>query len=143
MDHVAIMKKSWGLIPKILNGRKTIESRWGKVRSVPWGRVAVGDKVYFKNSGEAIYATATVSKVLQFDNLTPKGIYKIVTKFGGQGEIAFSSIASTLVWAKNKRYCTLIFLKSARSIKPFYINKKGFGVGSAWLTVRNINSIKL
>ena len=25
MDHVAIMQKSWGLLPKILSGEKTIE----------------------------------------------------------------------------------------------------------------------
>ena len=38
MDHVAIMKKSWGLIPKILDGRKKIESRWGIHKCSPWGK---------------------------------------------------------------------------------------------------------
>lgn len=32
MEHVAIMKKSWGLTRKILSGEKTIESRWYRFR---------------------------------------------------------------------------------------------------------------
>jgi len=42
MDHVAIMKRSWGLIPKILSGEKTIESRWYKKRIPPWNRISKG-----------------------------------------------------------------------------------------------------
>lgn len=30
MEHVAIMRKSWGLTDKILSGQKKIESRWYK-----------------------------------------------------------------------------------------------------------------
>ena len=54
MDHVAIMNKSWGLIPKILSGSKTIESRWYKTKRTPWDKIAKGDTVYFKNSGEQV-----------------------------------------------------------------------------------------
>lgn len=53
MHHVAIMKPSWKLIPKILSGEKTIESRWYQTRRAPWNGIAAGDVVYFKDSGEA------------------------------------------------------------------------------------------
>lgn len=72
MNHIAIMKKSWELIPKIISGEKTIESRWYKNRIAPWDRISEGDTVYFKDSGEPVSAVATVSKVLQFDNLDGK-----------------------------------------------------------------------
>ncbi len=36
MDHVAVMKKSWGLVPKILAGEKICESRWYKSKRPPW-----------------------------------------------------------------------------------------------------------
>ena len=32
MEHVAIMKKSWGLIEKILSEEKTAESHWYKTK---------------------------------------------------------------------------------------------------------------
>lgn len=39
MHHLAILKKSWPLIPKILNKQKTIESRWYKVKCAPWNKI--------------------------------------------------------------------------------------------------------
>ena len=54
MDHVAIMKKSWGLTQKILTKQKKIESRWYKSKYSPWGKIEKNDFVYFKDSGEPI-----------------------------------------------------------------------------------------
>lgn len=133
MDHVAIMKKLWKLIPKILSGQKKIESRWAVIRCAPWGKVKVGDTVYFKNSGEPVTIKAIVSKVEQFADLTPPKIKEILEKINGD-----------IAWAKNKHYCTLIYLKDVKQIKsPFGVNKKGFGSAAAWLTVPHINKIKI
>lgn len=71
MDHVAIMKPSWGLLPKILSGQKVIESRWYSTRHLPWGKINPGDTTYFKNSGGPVTIKARVDKVLSFENLTP------------------------------------------------------------------------
>lgn len=51
MHHIAIMNGPWNLIPKILSGEKTIESRWYRTRRAPWGGIRAGDTVYFKDSG--------------------------------------------------------------------------------------------
>lgn len=142
MDHVAIMRKSWGLIPRILDGRKKIESRWSKFKIAPWGKVKKGDRVYFKNSSENVIAKASVSKIIQFGNLTPTKVREIVEKYGGDGGISVRNIDDTYKWAKNKKYCTLIYLENARSIIPFNIVKKGFGTGAAWLLAGNIKSVK-
>ena len=56
MHHVAIMNKSWNLIPKIISGEKSIESRWYQTKRTPWDKIKAGDKIFFKNSGEAIIA---------------------------------------------------------------------------------------
>jgi len=48
MNHIAIMRKSWGLAEKILTGEKTIESRWYETRRAPWGKIKKGDIVYLK-----------------------------------------------------------------------------------------------
>jgi len=66
MDHIAIMKKSWGLLPKILSGEKTCESRWYKFKRDPWDKVKEGDTLWFKDSGEPVSVKARVRKVSQF-----------------------------------------------------------------------------
>ena len=142
MDHVAIMRKSWGLIPKILDGRKKIESRWSKNKCAPWGKVKIGDVVYFKNSGGPIVAKAKVSAVLYYKDLNPEKVRKIVRKHQGDGGISVGNLANTIKWASGKRYCTLVFLIKAGKVIPFNIDKKGFGIGAAWLCVGDINKIR-
>jgi ASC-1-like (ASCH) protein len=121
------MKKSWSLLPKILSGEKTIESRWYKTKRAPWGRIFPEDTIYFKNSGEPIMVKAAVEKVEEIciDSgfrrndiptkiCAPKGFEKLIA---------------------DKKYCILIYLKNPRKIKPFEINKKGFGAMAAWITL--------
>ena len=142
MDHVAIMKKSWGLIPRILDGRKKIESRWGINRCSPWGKVKIGDKVFFKDSGEPVTVVADVSKIQEFENLNSKKVREILEKYDGDDGISVANLEETIRWARKKRYCTLIYLKNSKKIKPFNINKTGFGSAAAWLCVKNIDRIK-
>ena len=87
MDHVAIMKKSWGLTQKILSGQKKIESRWYKSKFAPWGKIGKGDIVYFKDSGEPISIKAEVEKVISFSDLTPKKVSQILDEYGNDDGI--------------------------------------------------------
>lgn len=50
-----------------------------------------------------------------------------------------------LSWAKNlgkKRYVILVFLENVEKIKPFNINKTGYGVSCAWLVVGDIKKVR-
>ena len=143
MDHVAIMKKSWGLTQKILSGQKRIESRWYKSKCSPWGKIGKGDNVYFKDSGEPVSIKAEVEKVISFSDLTPKKVRQILNEFGNDDGIEKVKIKEFFELFKNKNYCLLIFLKNPEKIKPFEINKAGFGMMSAWLTTGNIDRIKV
>jgi hypothetical protein len=51
VDHVAILKPNWKLLPKLLNGEKTIETRWYLHKFAPWNQVKANDTIYFKDSG--------------------------------------------------------------------------------------------
>lgn len=135
------MRKSWGLLPKITDGTKTIESRWYKNKSSPWGKIKKGEPLYFKNSGEGITVKAKVKEVLSFENLTPKIVLNILKEYGGLDGIKNESIPYFYNLFKVKKYCLLIFLKEIQKVKPFQINKKGFGSMSAWMCVDNINII--
>jgi len=142
MDHLAIMKKSWGLLPKVLTGEKTIESRWYKNRYSPWDKIKKGDIVYFKNSGEPVTVKAEVSNVLQFSNLNPNKVKEILNKYGIKDGLGIDDIDKYYEMFKDKNYCLLVFLDNHEKIKRFNINKTGFGTMSAWITIDNINKIK-
>ena len=142
MDHVAIMKKSWGLTQKILSGQKKIESRWYKSKCAPWGKIGKGDTVYFKDSGEPVSIKAKVEKVVSFSDLTTEKVRQILDEYGNDDGIGKDKIKEFFELFKNKNYCLLIFLKNPKQIDPFEIDKTGFGMMSAWLSVGNIDKIR-
>ena len=139
MDHIAIMKKSWGLIPKILSGQKRIESRWYQTRRAPWDTVRPGDRIFFKNGGEPVIAEAAVRDVSQFEIKTIADARKIIREYGKAICLLHDDPKT---WERLPKYCILVFLENARAIEPFEINKKGFGAPAAWLTVADVSKIK-
>ncbi|MCC2631882.1 MAG: hypothetical protein K0S20_581 [Patescibacteria group bacterium] len=139
MDHVAIMKKSWGMIGKVADGSKTIESRWYKHKARPWNCIKAGETVYFKNSGEPLTLKAIVQEVLQFENLTPEKVREIVEEYGDDIKLP-SGLHHSF---EDKNYCMLIFLKDPLWVEPFSIDKTGFGSMSAWVSVHDIESIRV
>lgn len=143
MQHVAIMKKSWGLTGKILTGQKTIESRWYKSKVAPWDRIKKGETIYFKNAGEPVFIKAKVKKVLKFSDLTPKKVGKILDKYSAADGIEKDQINAFYNMFRDKSYCLLIFLKNAKRVQPFLINKQGYGMMSAWICIEDVNKIRI
>lgn len=64
--HLAIFKGQAG--EEILSGKKTIESRFSKVKKAPFGVVSSGDMVYIKPSGKEIIGEFRVKKVCYFED---------------------------------------------------------------------------
>ena len=137
VDHLAILKKHW--LEKILAGEKTIESRWYKQKRTPYQKISKGDHVYLKETGKPVTAQATVQEALFFDTLTEEKIREILTKYGKKIGIGLDSVPRLL----DRKYCILIMLKDIQQIQPFAINKQGYGVQAAWITVDNIQQIKV
>lgn len=86
---MAYLARKWKLPDKILSCEKTIESRWYVNRSAPWDRIAEGDTVYFKESGYPVRVIATVSRVLQYDNLNEEVYRNNFDKYGKAIGIVF------------------------------------------------------
>ena len=123
MQHVAIMNKKWGMLEKILNGKKTVESRWYKTKRLPWDKVRSGEMIYFKESGQPIEIKAEVLKILQFENLPRVKIRGILRKYYRRLGIEEWELNCFYNLFKDKKYCILIFLKNAKKInKPFNIS---------------------
>ena len=141
MEHVAILKKSWKLIDLILSGQKKIESRWYKHKRVPWNCIKKGEVVYLKESGEPVTARADVEQVLQFSNLNADKVEEILDTYGELLGIQ-NELPTFLTRFKDKNYCILIFLRNAQRIEPFNVDKSGFGLMSAWLTLEDVSKIR-
>jgi len=143
MEHIAILRKSSGLLDRIVSGEKTIESRWYDAKCAPWDRIEAGQKIYFKNSGDLVNVHASVTRVLQFSDLNTAKIKSILEKYGEKIGIPGDWQNSFFAKVKNKKYCILIFLEKVIEIEPFHINKAGFGMMSAWLCVPDVRQIML
>jgi ASC-1-like (ASCH) protein len=143
MEHLAIMRKSWGLTKKILSGNKTIESRWYKNKYPPFDKIKAGDTVYFKDSGEPVKIKAEVVKVLRFSDLNHQKVREILGKFGRNDGLGIDEIEKYFQMFKDKKYCVLVFFQNPVEIEPFKINKKGYGMMSSWICLDSINKIKV
>ena len=142
MHHVAIMKKEWGLIPKILSGEKAIESRWYMARYAPWDRISAGDSVFFKNSGEPVTVKATVAKVEQYEQLDSKEVKRLLYRYGEKDGLGIDDLPKFYEMFKNKKYAIFVFLTNPQKVEPFEIDKTGFGAMAAWLTMEDVGAIR-
>lgn len=141
MEHIAIMKKSWGLLEKITMGEKVIESRWYKTKHTPWGKIQSGETVYFKNSGEAVTVKSKVQKVLVFENLDKEKVRQILNTYGELDGIKKEETEKYYELFKDKKYCLHIFLEQVKKIQPFKIDKTGFGAMAAWICTPSVETI--
>ena len=138
MEHLAILSKKFNLLNRILSGEKTIESRWYKFKKAPFKLIKVDENIYFKETGSPVNVKAKVKDTLFFENLTPEKIKEIFLKYQKQ----IGTDISYLEQIKDKKFCSLIFLKEVKKIGPFEINKKGYGNMTAWITIDDINKLK-
>ncbi len=126
MEHIAILRQPF--FDMVLNGEKTIESRWSMNKCAPYGRVNSGDLIYLKESGKAVTATAKVKEVKYFE-LTPSLVEELRMKYGKEiGTDKFADWQSTL----NKRYCTLIWIEDVTKIEPMIVKRSN---GAGWIVL--------
>lgn len=132
--HLVILKKPY--LNAILDGRKTIESRFAKTRPSAFGRVQSGDRLFLKVSSGPVCAMATVATVKYFENLTEAKILQIKQQYneyiGGNDEYWHSKLDS--------KSGLLAWLKDVTPIEPVRINKKDW---RAWVVLTEKNNFGL
>lgn len=139
MEHLAIMRRSLGYLEKIVKGSKTIESRWYNSKKAPWDRIKKGETIYFKNSGCPVTVETKVNGVLQFSDLNPGKIREILDDYGSR--LGIDDVNGFFETVKDKKYCILVFLEQVQEIKPFSVDKTGYGMMSAWISVEDISNL--
>jgi len=146
LDHVAIMnKKTDDYLKWIVNGEKSVESRWYKHKYAPWDRINEGDTVYFKYTGEKVTVEATVEKIIQYEDLNEDNIEEIWNSYGKEISPGIEDMSEMIEQEKVKlyKYCVLIFVKDVKKIEPFAIDKRGYGNMAAWIVIEDIDTIKI
>ena len=112
MTHIAIMRKSWKLLPKIISREKTIETRWYKNKYKPWNCIHTGNTIYFKDSSEPVTVQAEVSNVKQYSDLTPKKTEALLKKYSKK-DLGIEEIPNEILeYVHGKRYTMIIYIKS-------------------------------
>lgn len=120
-QHLAIFIPPF--LDLILEGRKTIEGRFSKVRCAPFGVVQEGDVVLMKDSGGLVRGEFTVAKVESFSNLS----HATLKDLEHRCSTALCTEADPLYWKRRSlcKYATLMYVANPlHYIKPFPYPKK-------------------
>jgi len=143
MDHLAIMKKKWWLTQRILTGQKTIETRRYMNKSAPWDKIKAGDTVYFKDSWSLVTVKATVSQVEQFVDVDEPKRQEILKKYSYADIWTATILPEILDYVKWKKYCIIIHLEKPQTLESFDVDKRWYGNMAAWITLPDINKIRI
>ena len=135
MDHIAELTRE--PLEKIIKGKRRVEPVFTREAKPPFESVNVDDTVYFKMKDGFAIAKAKVSKVENYQNLTPETATDIIEKH--KEDISPSEI----MFERDiyYRYATLIWLEKLYEIKPFRV-KKDSNNPTSWCMVEDINKIR-
>lgn len=112
----------------VLEGRKTVESRFGVHRRPPYLCVQPDDIILLKRSGGAIVGVAAVSGA-EFYQLSPAVLTDIRRRFAFR---LFALEDEFWVSRAGKQFATLIELKDPVAVQPFSFPKRD---RQGWVTL--------
>ena len=141
MDHVVYVDAKAKEMEKILSGQKTMLIRGATGRKMPYGRVNVGDILYFitNNAEGVIRAKATVRSVFDSEKLSKEASTQLVEANQDKLHLTGKQFKR---WA-GKRYLVLIEIKNVEEIEHFSIDKSNYGNMDDWLPVGDIEEVKM
>jgi cytidylate kinase len=125
--HLAIFVEPF--LKFVLEGRKTIESRFSLTRRAPFKQVQPGDVVILKRSGGPIVGVCRVAQTW-FYVLDPKSWKHVREEFAQRLCAEDPAFWSTRSCAK---YATLLRIENVRALQPFRVSKKD---RRGWLVLR-------
>jgi hypothetical protein len=110
-------------------------------RKIPYGRVNQDDILYFINNNAEglILAKARVKSVFNSEKMTEAESVRLVEKHQGKLQLSKRQQAR---WG-GKRYLVLIEVSDVKRVEPFQIDKSGYGNMDDWLSVVQIERVKL
>ncbi|HBG26166.1 MAG: hypothetical protein A2Y10_13470 [Planctomycetes bacterium GWF2_41_51] len=127
-SHLVILKKFY--LDKILDGSKPVESRLLKAAFPPFDSIAIGDRLFLKQSSGPVCAIAQVSSFQEFSNLTPRKISQLKAIYN------HLVLGADEYWKlkSDSKFAVFVWLKNVRSIDPIMICKKDW---RAWVVLND------
>lgn len=124
--HLAVLVEPF--LTFILDGRKTIESRFAFTRVAPFRRISIGDLVLLKRSSGPVIGVARVGPV-EFFELSAVTWPKVRA-------LSASLCVDDEFWRarQKKRYATLLTVDAVRAVDPLSVEKKD---RRAWVILRD------
>lgn len=125
--HLAVFSQP--LLGLVLEGPKTVESRFSRVRCAPWGEVHEGDLILLKEAGGPVCGMALVENVSFFD-LAHEPIGRIRECFGDR------ICAGEDFWElkQSSQYATILQIGRAVAVDPFDCDKRD---RRGWVALRS------
>jgi hypothetical protein len=116
--HLAVMTGPY--LNRLLDGTKTIESRFTKHRIAPFDQVTDGDVVFFKQAAGPVTAVGLAGSVQNLD-LQQVSLQEIADTYGS----AIAPVDSSF-WNEraHARYVTLVAMLSVISLPPLAVQKR-------------------
>jgi hypothetical protein len=120
----------------VLEGRKTIESRFGVQRCAPHGRVSAGDLLLLKASGGPVVGICRIEETWFFD-------LRVTTLSSLRDRFARPLCAEDGAFWQARSHATLatlMRLKNVRPLSPIPVEKRD---RRGWVTLRDASALEL
>lgn len=141
MDHIVYLDYKAKELENLKKGSKTMIVRGAMGRKLPYGKVNIGDVLYFiENKGDGmIKAKATVANVFNSEQLTKEESMQLIEK--NQPSLLLDG--GLLKRFAGKRYLVLIIIHTFEEIEHFKIDRSAYGNMDDWLPVGNIDKVRI
>lgn len=131
--HLAVFVEPY--LKYVLQGKKTVESRFSVVRCAPYGRVEPGDIILLKRAGGPVVGLCEVAQVWSY-RLDPTTWSEIRSEF----TTAICAQAPDF-WKERERasFATLIRIRRVTAIEPLACSKRD---RRGWVVLRSRTSLE-
>lgn len=139
MEHVVYLDARAKELDKLLLGRKSMILRGATGRKLPYGRINVGDTLYFINNNAEglIKAKGGVLFVFNSEKMNTDESIALLKKNQDKLQLTDKQLQR---WG-GKRYIVLVEVSDIEKIKPLVFDKKKYRTMDDWLIVENIEAI--
>lgn len=141
MDHVVYLDHKAKELESLSKGNKSMIIRGAMGRKLPYGRVKIGDCLYFiENNGDGlIKAKAVVSEVIESAKLTPEESHTMIHN----NQLGLMPDNAMIKRFAGKRYIVIISIRDFLLIENFKIDRSGYGNMDDWLMVGDIEKVRI
>ena len=140
MDHVVYLDAKANEMEKLLNNKKSMIIRGAAGRKLPYGRVNIGDVLYFINNNAEglIKAKGVVSFVSNSKKMNKEESINLLKKNQNKLQLTDKQFQR---WG-GKRYIVLIEVTEITEVKPFQFDKSNYRKMDDWLIIEDIERLK-